>query len=331
MIYPDVLSLIGETPLLELTRFLKPKKFSLFAKLEGQNPGGSIKDRTALSMLRGRIEAGELIPGQSTIIESSSGNLGIGLAQISRYYGFRFICVVDPRTNAQNINIMTAYGAEVQVVRNPDPATGEFLPARIARIRSLLNNIPNSYWPNQYENPLNPAAHVRTIAEIVEQLGSAPDYLFCATSTCGTLRGCVQHVRAAALNTKVVAVDAVGSVIFGQAAGRRLLPGHGAGIQPGHYSPSLTENVIHVSDAECISACRRLVETEAILAGASSGAVLSAVAKKASEIADGAHVAVILPDRGERYLETVYSDAWVQENFEGILVNGVGSPKAGVA
>ncbi|MFJ6215453.1 2,3-diaminopropionate biosynthesis protein SbnA [Streptomyces sp. NPDC092296] len=310
-----VLGTIGGTPFVELTRLAPARHFKTYAKLEAYNPGGSMKDRSALEMLRERISSGRLVPGRSVVVESSSGNLGIGLAQVCAYYGMRFICVVDPRTNRQNIAIMRALGAEVEVVRETDPATGEYLPVRIRRIHELAARIPGAYWPNQYANPLNPQAHRRTMREIVESLPDGLDYLFCATSSCGTLRGCAEYAREEGLPVTVVAVDAEGSAIFGRPPGPRLIPGHGAAVRPALYRDGLAEQVVHVPDLDCVVGCRRLAAREAILAGGSSGALVAAVELMADRIPAGATCVLVLPDRGERYLDTIYDDDWVTRHF----------------
>ncbi|GAA4671136.1 2,3-diaminopropionate biosynthesis protein SbnA [Phytohabitans rumicis] len=306
---------IGGTPLIELTRISAESPFRTFAKLEGDNPGGSIKDRVALQMVRDGIRSGRIVPGRSVLIESSSGNLGIGLAHMCAYYGIKFICVVDPRSNAQNIAIMRALGAEVEVVTQTDPATGEYLPARIARVRELAATIPNGFWTDQYSNPLNARAHHTTMREIAEAAPGPVDLLFCAASSCGTLRGCADYIRAHDLPTRIVAVDAVGSVIFGQPAGPRLIPGHGAALRPKLYRDDLADEVVHVDDTECVVGCRQLARREAILAGGSSGAVVAALDQLRDRIPPGATCVLILPDRGERYLDTIYSDAWVNAHF----------------
>ncbi len=146
-------------------------------------------------------------------------------------------------------------------------------------------------------------------------LAGRVDYLFCAASTCGTLRGCVEYVRREGLPTKVCAVDAVGSVIFGSRKAKRLIPGHGAALVPPLFDGGLADRVVHVTDRDCVVGCRRLVKTEGILAGGSSGAVLMALRQVAGQIPDGANCVVIFPDRGERYLDTIYSDEWVAEHF----------------
>ena len=143
-----VLSAIANTPLVKLTRVLPDVKFDLYAKLELLNPGGSTKDRPALNIIRHGMEIGVIREG-TVIVESSSGNMGIGLAQACAYYGLRFICVVDAKTTSQNIRLLEAYGAEVDLVATPDEQTGEYLHARIARVRSIVEQTENSFWPDQ--------------------------------------------------------------------------------------------------------------------------------------------------------------------------------------
>ena len=315
--HDDILLKIGKTPLVKLSRVFKEYDFDLYAKLEGFNPGGSIKDRAALNIIRNALKTGEVGPG-TTVVESSSGNMGIGLAQVCSYYGLTFVCVIDPKTTASNIEILKAYGAEIDYVSEPDPETGEYLPARIARVGELLKTIPNSYWPDQYSNHYNYKAHYETMSEIVTQLGQPPDYLFCAVSTCGTVRGCGEFVRHHELPTTIVGVDAVGSVIFGGSSTKRLIPGHGASVIPSLSRPELVDKVVQVTDLDCVIGCRRMVRKEAILIGGSSGAVLMAVDRLKETIEPGAKCVVIFADRGERYLDTIYSDSWVSKHFQGM-------------
>lgn len=309
-----VLSAIGKTPLVRLSRVIPDARFKLFAKLEGLNPGGSTKDRPAFSIIRYAIESGDIRSG-TVVIESSSGNMGIGLAQACLYYGLRFICVVDPKTTAQNVRLLQAYGAEVDIVQKPDETTGEFLQARLNRVKALLKSTENTFWPNQYAHTYNPISHHQTMHEIVSELGREVDYFFCATSTCGTIRGCAEYVRRHNLPTRIFAVDAVGSVIFGGINAKRLIPGHGAAVRPALYQSDIADRCIRVSDLDCVIGCRRLVRQEAILAGGSSGAVLMAVDQVKDQIPAGATCVAILADRGERYLDTIYCDNWVKEHF----------------
>jgi cysteine synthase A len=249
------------------------------------------------------------------VVESSSGNMGIGLAQACSYYGIRFICVVDAKTTSQNANLLRAYGAELDVISKPDPKTGEYLQARIDRVEYLLRSHENSFWPNQYANARNSIAHHQTMREIERALNGELDYLFCSVSTCGTLRGCAEYALTNKLKVKIIAVDAIGSVIYGGPRASRLIPGHGAAIVPCLFRPDLADQCIHVSDLECVVGCRRLARYESILAGGSSGGVLMAVERLSGSIPEGANCVALFPDRGERYLDTIYSDAWVSEHF----------------
>ncbi|MER7109329.1 2,3-diaminopropionate biosynthesis protein SbnA [Streptomyces sp. NPDC000229] len=307
---------MGNTPLVELEKIAADGEFRVFAKVERFNPGGSIKDRPALNMLLDKLRSGELVPGRHTVIESSSGNLAIGLAQVCCYYGLRFICVVDVRTTEQNLAVLRAYGAEVQVVTEPDPVSGEYLPERLRRVAELAASIPGAYLPDQYGNPLNAAAHLTTMREIDEALKGEVDYVFCAAGTTGTLGGCAAYVREQGLNTSVVAVDAVGSVLFDSPVScSRLIPGHGTSVLPSLFDPTAADHVVHVTDLEAVVGCRRLVRHEALLAGGSSGAIVAALGKMAPRIPAGSVCVLVLPDGGDRYLDTVYSDAWVRRHF----------------
>jgi len=332
-----ILAAIGRTPLVALRRLVSEAPFRIFAKLEACNPGGSIKDRAALGLLEGARRAERIRPG-TVVVESSSGNMGIGLAQACAVLGLRFVCVVDVRTTAQNIAIMRAYGAEIEVVDTPDPNGGGFLRARIARVRALVDRLPDAFWPDQYGNVDNALAHRRTMHEIVTALDGRLDVLFCPTSTCGTIRGCAEYAREHGLATTIVAVDAVGSVIFGpagaspdMAAPVRLIPGHGAALRPALFRDDVADACVHVSDLECVTGCRRLVAREGILAGGSSGAAVMAIERLRDRIAGDATVVAIFPDRGERYLDTIYCDAWVERHF-GVLpaseAGALGDPMA---
>ena len=316
--HEGILSTIGNTPLVHITRVAGDVKFKLFAKVESFNPGGSAKDRAAFYIIKNALEKGYIRTG-STVIESSSGNMGIALAQVCAYLGLQFICVVDPKTTLQNIRILEAYGAKVDRVTEPDPLSGEFLKARIDRVQTLLGLIENAFWPNQYENLCNPLAHYHTtMYEIATALNAKVDFLFCAISTGGMIRGCAEYIRDHGLNTKIIAVDAVGSAIFGAHKSKRLIPGHGASIEPElckNGLSSLIDKCVQVSDLECVIGCRRLVTQEALLVGGSSGGVLIALERCKGDIPSGATCVVVFADRGERYLDTIYSDNWVKEHF----------------
>ena len=311
-----LLNLIGNTPVIKLNS-LFPKEnygFDIYAKLESFNPGGSAKDRSAYSILFHAREDGR-INDDTVIIESSSGNLGIALAQICKLWKQRLICVVDPKITPQNKKLLKAYGAELDCVTEPDEVTGEFLQSRLNRVKELLQEIPNSYWPNQYSNIYNPLGHRSAAKELFESLGSNIDYIFVAVGTCGTIRGYSDYIKDKKLKTKVIAVDAVGSVIFGGKRGRRLIPGHGAAVVPDLFYEEMAYECIHVTDMDCVTGCRRLLNTEAVFAGGSTGAIVSAIEKYSSQIPKGSKCAFIVHDRGERYLNNVYCDEWVNEKL----------------
>lgn len=310
-----VLGAIGDTPLVRLRRYPARTDLELSVKLERANPGGSAKARPAAAMLRAALERGELQP-EGTVVESSSGNMGVGLAQACASLGLRLICVADRRANPANLAAMRALGAEVRVVREPDPDTGDLLSARLALVRELVAGTPGAWWPNQYANPANAGAHRDgTMREIDEALGGELDYLFVATSTAGTLAGCEAYLSARGRATELIAVDAVGSVLFGGERGARRLPGMGAGVETELSLATRCERVVRVGDLDCVVACRRLALREGVLAGGSSGGVLAAFDSLAPELPGGARCAAILADGGEGYLETIYDDEWVSDEL----------------
>jgi N-(2-amino-2-carboxyethyl)-L-glutamate synthase len=310
-----ILAAIGDTPLVALRRVLLRPDIHVWAKLEAANPGGSAKDRPAARMIQDALDSG-LIDLATTVVESTSGNTGIGLAPACRYHGLRLICVVDARAHASSVRAMRALGADVRIVEQPDRETGDLLVARLALVRRLLTSIPNSFWPDQYANESNPAAHAAgTMREIDEALGGQIDYLFVATSTTGTLRGCGDYLREHARGTQIVAVDSSGSALFGGVRGERRLPGFGAGLETPLSAEADHDELVRVSDLACVVGCRRLAEREAILAGASSGGVVFALEALSLQMEPGACCAVIFADGGTGYLETVYDDAWVEREL----------------
>jgi len=311
-----ILGAIGGTPLVQLEKIFGPSHFDCFAKLEGLNPGGSSKDRASVAIVERALQTGEIDSG-TLVIEASSGNTGIGLAQVCAYHGLRFLCLIDPKVTQQNVDILVAYGAEIEMIEHPDPETGELLPAKLKRINEILETVDNSFWVNQYASQENSGAHYRsTIKEILRDLdGHMLDYLFIATATCGTIRGCLDYLMDHGYPTRVIAVDALGSRIFSNSKHNRLMPGLGSAICPKLTPADGVHKILHVSDIDCVVGCRRLARTEAILAGGSSGGVISALDQMSNEIPEGSTVVVLLPDRGERYLDTIYSDQWVRENL----------------
>lgn len=306
-----VLGAIGSTPLVRLERLLGRPDVEVYAKLEAANPGGSAKDRPAAQMIDDAIAAGAVTSG-TTVIESTSGNMGVGLAQACRYRGLRLVCVVDSRTHETNLKTLRALGAEVRVVTEPDPESGDLLTARLDLVAHLLERIPDSYWPDQYANLSNPGAHsAGTMREIDEALEGDIDHLLVATSTTGTLRGCTEYLRERSRTTEIVAVDARGSALFGGRRAPRRFPGFGAGVETKLSRGTAYDRLMRVSDLDCVVGCRRLADREALLAGASSGGVAFVVASIASDLEPGARCALVFPDSGAGYLSNVYDDDWV--------------------
>jgi N-(2-amino-2-carboxyethyl)-L-glutamate synthase len=314
-IWTGPLKAVGNTPLVSLRDLLDRDDIEVWAKLEMLNPGGSSKARSAERMIEDALASDTLRPG-FTVIESTSGNLGIGLAHTCRKHHLNLICVVDSRTDKAKIDVIRALGGEVRVVVEPDPQTGDLLAARLELVRQLVTAIPRSWWPNQYANASNPAAHQATMAEIDTALDGRLDWLFIATSTTGTLRGCCDYLLSEGRDTGVVAVDARGSVLFGGKRARRLLPGMGAGVVTDLSRGAWYDQLIRVGDLDSVVGCRRLLAREGVFAGASSGGVVSALASLAPQFKSGSRCAMIFADGGEGYVNTAYDDAWVERELK---------------
>ncbi|CAM5797876.1 MULTISPECIES: 2,3-diaminopropionate biosynthesis protein SbnA [Brevibacillus] len=305
----SIVDCVGHTPLVQLKRLFARPGLSVLAKLEFMNPGGSMKDRPARYIVEQGLRDGTIRPG-THIIESTSGNLGVALAMVARVYGLSFTCVVDPKITKANLQILHQLGANIDMVDQPDDQGG-YLQTRIRRVKELLTILPDSFWINQYANELNWKAHYHgTGSEIVEQLDGPVDCLFAAVSTTGSIMGNARRLREAFPSIKIVAVDAVGSVIFGSPSAPRELPGIGSSRVPELLNPDEIDEVVHVSDRESVQGCRDLLFHEGIFAGGSSGSVIAAVRKLLPSFPPSYRIAVILPDRGDRYLDTVYDDDW---------------------
>ncbi len=311
MVSASIIECIGDTPLVRLRRLFQDGP-QVFAKLELLNPGGSVKDRPARYIIERGLRDGTIAPG-TTIVESSSGNFGIALAMAARIYELDFVCVVDPKISPLNLRILGQLGARVEMVTRPD-AFGGYLHTRLERVRELIAEIPGSYWIDQYANELNTRCHYDGIgSEIVEALGDERvDVLVAAVSTTATMLGAARRLREAWPDVRVVAVDAAGSVIFGTPPGPRDLPGIGSSRRPELLRDEEVDEVLHVDDHDSARGCRELLLGEGILAGGSSGAVIAAVQRLAPTLPRGARVVAVLPDRGERYMDSVYDDAWVE-------------------
>jgi len=287
----------------------------LFLKLEGLNPAGSVKMKTARSLIEHAECTGRLKPDQQ-VIESSSGNLGIALSMVCAAKGYTFTCVIDPNTSPHAVAMMRACGAEVVEVYCHD-ANGGYLGSRIKYIQQRIAQEPALVWLNQYGNQANPQVHTRTTAASILRDVGRVDYLFIGVGTAGTLMGCAEHFRAYSPDTRLIAVDAVGSVTFGHRPSQRFIPGIGTSQLPALCRPELVDEVIMVSEADAIRMCRVLARERGLLAGGSTGSVLAAVAVRAKEIPVGSRVVALSPDLGDKYLNSIYDDQWVKEKFNG--------------
>lgn len=290
---------------------------AVFLKLEGINPAGSIKIKPAIEMLTDLERRGVLTPGKNHVVESSSGNLGIALSIVCKIKGYPFTCVTDVNINRLAKRYIELYGGQVIVINKRDE-NGGFLNSRIEHIRSLLAEHPSYVWLNQYESPSNKLAHyTRTAAEIFAAF-SRVDYLFVGAGTTGTLMGCGEYVKRHAPATKLIAVDAVGSVTFGLPPKKRHIPGLGTSRRPELLEPNLVDDLVVISEPDTIATCHEILAIESLLVGGSTGTVLAGVRSYASKIGRGKTVVAISPDFGDRYIETIYDRAWLNENFPSV-------------
>lgn len=287
----------------------------VFLKLEGLNAAGSVKLKTAVGLLDHAEAAGLLIPG-GRVIESSSGNLGVALSVVCAERGYRFTCVCDPNVSEFSVAFMRATGAEVVVIDQRDRNFG-YLESRIAYVHERLAADNSLVWLNQYANPANPAPHrTRTAPSIHAEIGHV-DYLFAGAGTTGTLSGCVQYFRVHSPHTKIIAVDVVGSVTFGFPPGVRHIPGLGTSRRPELADALSVDRVVLVEESYAVRRCRELARSRGLVAGGSTGAVLSAIGTMSDDIPPGSRIVALSPDFGDRYLQTIYHDTWVKDRFDG--------------
>ena len=293
----NVLESIGNTPMIRLARMDSGLKSQVFAKYEGTNPGGSIKDRAALFMIRDAEARGALRKGM-TIIEPTSGNTGIGLCMIGAYLGYRCIIVMPDTMSKERISLMKAYGAEVVLTPGAEGMAGSLKKAD--ELKAELGG----FIPSQFSNPANAEAHlITTSREILEQVPDV-DYVIAGIGTGGTATGIGKGLRKYGSKAKVIGVEPASSpLITEKRAGPHKIQGIGANFVPDILDLDYVEKVVTVTDDDAIAYTKRLVREEGILAGISSGAAVSAALKLASET-EGKKIVAILPDRGERYLST---------------------------
>jgi cysteine synthase len=309
MRYESLLQSIGHTPVVRLRSRAGAAK--LYAKLELTNPAGGHKDRFARHVIQKARATGQLKEG-GVIIETSSGTLGQGLAMVGRSLGHEVHIVTDPRTDAMTLAKLWALGAVVHVVDQPN-ANG-WQGARLERTEQLVAQTPGAFWPRQYSNPENPESYAAVAEELTADLGRV-DALVAPVGSGGLLCGTARALKAVNPNLKAVAVDVVGSIIFDQPLNaKRLLNGVGNSIVPPNVDRSVIDQVHWVNDQEGFGATLQLARHEQIIAGGSSGAAYL-VADWVARCLPAEHtVAVLLPDRGDRYYKTVYNPAFLSDN-----------------
>lgn len=302
-IYRSVTEMIGNTPLLHLQRYGEAfcPHASVLAKLEYCNPAGSAKDRVAAEMIARAEADGKLKPG-ATIVEPTSGNTGIGLAAIAAAKGYRVILTMPETMSEERRRLMRAYGAELVLT---DGSRG--MAGAIEKARQLCREIPGAFLPDQFGNPANPAAHMKTTGpEIWRDTDGRVDIFVAGVGTGGTISGVGKYLKAMNPAVQIVAVEPASSpVLSGGKAGPHGLQGIGAGFVPDTLDTDIYERIIPVTEADALEAVHRLTKTEGILVGISSGAALWAATVLANEEESrGKNIVVLLPDGGERYLST---------------------------
>ncbi|MFF5142343.1 2,3-diaminopropionate biosynthesis protein SbnA [Streptomyces sp. NPDC013157] len=280
----------------------------LYLKCEGFNFAGSIKIKAAVEMVAAKEREGRLRPG-GTLVESSSGNMGVALSIVAASKGYRFVCVTDVRCTRAARLTMEALGGEVHVIGEPD-AEGGYLGARIAHVRKLCEENAGYVWLNQYANSANWRGHYRTTGPEVAKAFPELDVLFIGAGTTGTLMGCARYFRENHPGVTIVAVDAAGSVTFGRPPGRRMIPGLGTSVRPPIFDASYADDVVYVEEAETIRMCRRLVG-HGYLFGGSTGTVVSGARDwLTAHGRDDMTAVAISPDLGGNYLDTIYDEVW---------------------
>lgn len=287
--------------------------YSLLLKCEGFNFAGSIKLKAASEMVEAAERDGILTPG-SILVESSSGNLGVALSMIAASKGYRFLCVTDSRCNLSTRQLMEALGSRVHIISEP-AAIGGFLGARIDYVRALCASDDRYVWLNQYTNPGNWMAHYRKTAPAIARHFPLLDVLFVGAGTTGTLMGCARYFREWPRPVRVVAVDSVGSVTFGGAPGRRMIPGLGTSVRPPLLDESYVDEVVLVEEADTIRACHRLARSGFLFGGSTGTVVSGAMSWLRRYDAPDLTAVAIAPDLGERYLDTVYQTNWLQDLY----------------
>ena len=300
----NVLELIGETPVIKLNRMLGAGQAEVYVKLEGFNPGGSIKDRPGLYMIE-KAEARGLLKKDSIILEATSGNTGIGLAMAASIKGYRILIVMPENMSDERKKILRAYGAELLLT----PAV-EGMPGAVRRARELAASDSRYFLVQQFENQDNAESHEMTTAqEILRQMEHKLDILICGVGSGGTLSGTGKALKSSLPGIKIVAVEpAKSAVLSGNTAGVHKIQGIGAGFIPSVLNIEMVDQIIPVSDEDAIETCRQIAKKEALLLGISSGAAIFAALNLARDMDQSQKILAIAPDGAEKYMSTELFD-----------------------
>jgi cystathionine beta-synthase len=312
---PAILRLIGNTPLIEITR-LDCGRCRLFVKLENQNPGGSIKDRIALTMIEAAEQDGRLKPG-GTVVEATAGNTGLGLALVSRAKGYPLLLVIPDKMSAEKVLHLKALGAEIRMTRS-DVAKGhpEYYQDMAAR---LATQIPGAFYVNQFGNPANPLAHERSTGpEIWEQMGLDVDAVVVGVGSGGTLTGLSRYFARVSPDTEMVLADPAGSILASYVetgnigtAGSWAVEGIGEDFIPPIADLSRVKKAYSISDEESLTTARELLKSELILGGSSSGTLVAAALRYCREQTEPKRVVTLICDTGSKYLSKMFNDFWM--------------------
>jgi cysteine synthase len=293
----DITQLVGQTPLLKLKKLAPPASAAVYAKLEYLNPGGSVKDRAAVGIIRRAEEQGVLRAG-GTIVEATAGNTGIGLALIGVNRGYKVVLFVPERFSEEKVIIMRALGAEV--IRTPE---SEGMQGAIRRANERAARDRNSFMAAQFENPANPDYHYETTApEIFEQMDGRIDAVVIGSGTAGTFTGVARYLKERIPEVTTVAVETQGSVLGGGPPGEHKVEGIGASFVPKNFDPSVCDEIMMVKDTEAFGMVKELAAREGVLSGSSGGANVYAALQVARRLGLGKRILTLIPDSAERYL-----------------------------
>ena len=305
----SVLDLVGRTPLSRLRRAVPDARCEVLAKLEMLNPGGSVKDRIAMTMIDAAERDGLLEPG-GTIIEPTSGNTGVGLAMVAAQRGYRCIFVMTDKVSSEKVQLLRAYGCEVVVC--PVAVAPDDPDSYYSTAERLMGETPGAYQPNQYFNQANPLAHEQTTGpELWRQTGGRITHFVAGAGTGGTLSGVGRYLKAQNPSVQVIAADPEGSVFSGGSGRPYLVEGIGEDFWPETYHPDVVDRVIPVSDQASFDMARLVSHREGLLIGGSGGTAVCAAAEVARDCGPDDVVVVLLPDSGRGYLSKVFDDDWM--------------------